>query len=140
MSIMPIKARKVEDVFVGKYHSFYLNDFHHIYAWGMNNHGQLGVGCLVDTAMPTRIRELDPFEDDYVCEIKGGEHHTVARTKDGVVYCFGKNDEGQIGRGNLYGEYRAKKKAEEAEAKRLEEEAQAAAKEAANAEQQAEGD
>ena len=86
----------------------------------MNNHGQLGIGNKFATANPTKIRELEPFEDDYVIDIQGGEHHSIALTKDGVVYCFGKNDEGQIGLGDLYGDWRKKKA--EAEAKRLQEE------------------
>jgi len=29
-----------------------------------------------------------------VVEIKGGEHHSIARTFEGAVYCWGRNDEG----------------------------------------------
>jgi len=55
------------------------------------------------------VRELDPFEGDYVVEIDGGEHHCIARTEMGAVYCWGRNDEGQMGEGDLYGDYRKKK-------------------------------
>ena len=40
----------------------------------------------------------------------------------GAVYCWGRNDEGQIGLGNLYDEYREKKAKLEAEKKQKEEE------------------
>ena len=63
--------------------------------------------------MPSRIKELDPFEGDFVVEIDGGEHHSIARTRDGAVYCWGRNDEGQVGVGDTYGAWR-KKKAQEA--------------------------
>lgn len=59
--------------------------------------------------MPTRIKGLDDLN---VVQISGGEHHSIAATKDGKVYCWGRNDEGQAGLGDLYGEYR-KKKAQE---------------------------
>lgn len=45
----------------------------------------------------------------------GGEHHSIARTKDGLIYCWGRNDEGQVGCGDTYGEWRAKQKQEEME-------------------------
>jgi len=50
-----------------------------------------------------------------VVEIAGGEHHSIARTKDGLVYCWGRNDEGQLGLGDTYGEWRKKKAQEDAE-------------------------
>lgn len=65
-----------------------------MFAWGLNNWGQLGIGDRFNTSVPKRIKDLDPIEGDYVVEIAGGEHHSIARTKDGLVYCWGKNDEG----------------------------------------------
>ena len=89
-----VGARNAIDIFCGNQHSFYINDKHQVFAWGLNNHGQLGIGNKFNTSNPTRIKELDPFEGDYVVEIAGGEHHSIARTKDGAVYCWGRNDEG----------------------------------------------
>lgn len=63
----------------------------------MNNHGQLGLGHCENRSIPTRLKDLDPYQDDYVVNIAGGEHHSIAHTKDGSVYCFGRNDEGQVG-------------------------------------------
>lgn len=48
-------------------------------------------------------------------EVNGGEHHSIALTKDGKVYCWGRNDEGQMGMGDLYGDYRRKKAQAEVE-------------------------
>lgn len=62
---------------------------------------------------PSRVKELDPYENDYVTNIVGGEHHSIAVTKEGAVYCFGRNDEAQMGCGNLYEDFmRAKKESE----------------------------
>lgn len=115
MKIESIGAKKAEDIFVGKQHSFYRNDKKQVYAWGLNNHGQLGLGSRVNIANPSRVKELDPYEGDYVTDIVGGEHHSVALTLEGAVYCFGRNDEAQMGVGNLYEEYRQAKAKEEAE-------------------------
>ena len=79
--------------------------------------------------MPTRIKDLDPCEGDYVVEVAGGEHHSIARTKDGLVYCWGRNDEGQVGCGDTYGDYRKKKaQADLEKAMKAEEEAAQLAK------------
>ena len=72
--------------------------------------------------MPTRIKELDPHEGDYVVQVEGGEHHSIARTKDGLVYCWGSNVEGQLGLGDTYGSWRKEQlRKEMEEAQRREE-------------------
>jgi regulator of chromosome condensation len=56
------------------------------------------------------------FEEDVdLVEVNGGEHHSIALTKQGKVYCWGRNDEGQMGLGDIYGEYRRQKAQKEAE-------------------------
>ena len=55
-------------------------------------------------------------------QLEGGERHTIAYTEDGQVYVWGRNDEGQGGVGDLFGNYTREqvalelKKKEEAEA------------------------
>lgn len=34
----------------------------------------------------------------------GGEHHTLALDKEGVIYAFGRNDDGQLGVGEAVNE------------------------------------
>jgi alpha-tubulin suppressor-like RCC1 family protein len=41
--------------------------------------------------------------------VAGGEHHTIAVTDQGRVYCWGRNDEGQCGRGDLFGQFKRAK-------------------------------
>jgi regulator of chromosome condensation len=108
LKIEKVGAKNAIDIFCGNQHSFYINDKKQLFAWGLNNHGQLGIGNKFDTAVPTRVRDLDPFEGDYVVQVAGGEHHSIARTNDGLVYCWGRNDEGQVGAGDLYGDWRIK--------------------------------
>ena len=61
-------------------------------------------------------------------QIAGGEHHSIVLFKSGCVYCFGRNDEGQVGVGDLFGEHK-KKRALELEEKRKKEEEERIAKE-----------
>ena len=126
LKIEKVGAKNAIDIFCGNQHSFYINDKHHVFAWGLNNHGQLGIGNKNNTAAPTRIKDLDPYEGDYVVELAGGEHHSIARTQKGLVYCWGRNDDGQCGIGDTYGEYRKQKAQEELEKQaKLEEERKA---------------
>ena len=122
LKIEKVGAKNAIDIFCGNQHSFYINDKNQVFAWGLNNWGQLGVGDRFNTCTPKRIKDLDPIEGDYVVDIQGGEHHSIARTKDGLVYCWGKNDEGQCGLGDTYGDYMKKKKQEEMERLAKEEE------------------
>jgi regulator of chromosome condensation len=66
MKVEKFPARNAIDIFCGKYHNFYINNKHHVYSWGLNNWGQLGTGTRFNSSNPVRIKELDPFEGDYV--------------------------------------------------------------------------
>jgi hypothetical protein len=44
----------------------------------------------MNTCVPTKIKELDGLGVDVVA---GGEHQPIACTRDGKVYCWGRNDE-----------------------------------------------
>jgi regulator of chromosome condensation len=75
-----VQARNPKDIFCGKQHSFYLNKKGQVFAWGLNNHGQLGIGHKDNTSLPTHIPKLDGLN---VIQIAGGEHHSIALTQDG---------------------------------------------------------
>jgi regulator of chromosome condensation len=122
LKIEKVGAKNACDIFCGNQHSFYINDKNQVFAWGLNNHGQLGIGSKFNTSVPTHIKDLDPIEGDYVVEVAGGEHHSIGRTKDGLVYCWGRNDEGQLGIGDTFGDYTKKKAREEMERLQKEEE------------------
>lgn len=91
MKIESVGARDAVDIFCGNHTSFYKSRKDTVFAWGLNNHGQLGIGNRMNTCVPTKIKELDNLK---VNVIAGGEHHTVACTSDGKVFCWGRNDEG----------------------------------------------
>ncbi|KAL1526898.1 hypothetical protein AB1Y20_015589 [Prymnesium parvum] len=87
---------KIRGVYGGAYHSFALTARGNVYAFGLNNMGQLGLGSLEPghTATPTLVGAL---EDKRVCHLVGGEHHSLALTEAGEVYAFGRGDSGQLG-------------------------------------------
>jgi regulator of chromosome condensation len=106
--IEKVGAKDAVDIFAGNHHSFYINSKNQVYAWGLNNHGQLGVGHKENIAMPALVSEISG-PDNQIMMIAGGEHHSIAVTREGKVYCWGRNDEGQCGRGDLFGRYKRQK-------------------------------
>ena len=82
--------------FAGAYHSFVLTEHGNVFAFGLNNMGQLGLGSLEpnSTGTPTMV---EAFEGKGVTSLCGGEHHSLALTEDGAVYAFGRGDNNQLG-------------------------------------------
>lgn len=58
LQIEKIGARDAIEVYAGNHHSFYINSKGQVFAWGLNNHGQLGVGHKENIAMPELVRTL----------------------------------------------------------------------------------
>lgn len=129
MRIQPLGVKNAQDIFCGKNTSFYLTKKGVLYAFGQNNHGQLGIGNNLNTHDPSKVIFEDPSEAAKIVNVTGGEHHSVAITSEGKVYAWGRNDEGQVGQGDLYGQYRRQKAQEEYEALMKAEEEKAAREE-----------
>lgn len=68
-----------------------------LYCWGANNRGQLGRGNTAFPGLPGIVTgDLD------VAEMTMGHEHVCAVTSgDGAVYCWGRNDLGQLGIGRV---------------------------------------
>jgi hypothetical protein len=65
------------------------------YCWGSNASGQLGTGTMGgNAATPQRVAGDRAF-----VYITAGDHHTCARVANGLTYCWGRNDHGQLGDG-----------------------------------------
>jgi len=70
-----------------------------VFCWGRNDRGQLGDGTTTDRATPVRVEGLARVRhltvgDAHACAIR-----TVGRY--GRAFCWGANDEGQLGDGSL---------------------------------------
>ncbi len=65
--------------------------------------GQLGCGSTVEQYIPQTV----PLpEGTVVKSLEGGEIHVICLTTEGEVFCWGINDEGQLGLGNTWEEKR----------------------------------
>jgi alpha-tubulin suppressor-like RCC1 family protein len=114
----PVSVGGVENVAAiaaGYYHSVALKSDGTVWTWGYNEFGQLGIGtddinrtsgdgAAADKFVPTRVTNAR-FPDGsigslpVIIALAAGYYHTVALTEDGKVFCWGLNDDGQLGNG-----------------------------------------
>ena len=67
-----------------------------VYCWGRGNQGQLGYGGTSNRNIPTKVNL--PGQRSAIA-ISTGTFMTCAITTHGMGYCWGENDEGQLGNG-----------------------------------------
>jgi uncharacterized repeat protein (TIGR02543 family) len=89
----------IESVSAALSHSLAVTTTGRVFAWGLNNYGQLGDGTTVDKSNPTLIN-FDGLESQEKIEtIIAGESHSLAVTTTGRVFAWGWNAGGQLGDG-----------------------------------------
>jgi alpha-tubulin suppressor-like RCC1 family protein len=65
-----------------------------VWAWGLNDCGQLGDGTTVNKATPVQVKGLKD-----IIAISAGKSHAVALKRDGTVWTWGSNTFGELGDG-----------------------------------------
>jgi alpha-tubulin suppressor-like RCC1 family protein len=68
------------------------------YCWGFNGLGQLGTGDKINRKLPVMVAL---FGRDRLREVSAGEAHTCGATQDNRTFCWGSNQYGQLGVGNV---------------------------------------
>ena len=70
------------------------------YCWGTNIYGQLGgaTGAVIADSVPILVSTPTPFT-----QTVGGEQHSCALTSTGAVFCWGHNDQDELGDGTTNG-------------------------------------
>ena len=87
-------GRTARQIAVGGSHSLVLLDNGDVYAWGLNDAGQLGQGDVATRAVPVKVTLPAP-----AIAIAAGRVHSVAVLSGGAVYTWGANTFGQLGDG-----------------------------------------
>lgn len=83
-------------VAAGANHSAALKNDGTVWAWGANNHGQLGDGTTTNRSTAVQVLTASgPLTG--VVAIETGAMHTVALKNDGSVWAWGRNSTGQLG-------------------------------------------
>jgi alpha-tubulin suppressor-like RCC1 family protein len=80
---------------VGAFHSCAVRASGELYCWGGNLNGQLGIGPMgstKDQAEPQRVAGNVRW-----ASVAGGDRHTCALDLNGALYCWGMNEDRQLG-------------------------------------------
>jgi alpha-tubulin suppressor-like RCC1 family protein len=67
-----------------------------LWAFGLNNTGQLGINNLVNQNLPVQVGTASNW-----FKIDAGDQHSLAIDNAGFIYAFGNNTFGQLGTGNF---------------------------------------
>ncbi|GAA3345987.1 hypothetical protein GCM10020358_55240 [Amorphoplanes nipponensis] len=92
---------------VGGGHACAVVQYSDLWCWGRNHHGQLGDGGTRDSARPVRVTASGRLAGAAgLLAVHAGRVHTCALALEYaamglVVYCWGGNDEGQLGDGSF---------------------------------------
>ena len=72
-----------------------------LWCWGSNRDGELGIGSTADTPLTAEVTALGKS----TTEVAVGESHACALKKDGTVWCWGSNNQCQMGDGTTTAPY-----------------------------------
>jgi len=92
-------------VTTGYYHTCAVSTDNELKCWGENGNAQLGLGDTADRGktagtIPSNLPVVDLGTDFAVKEAAAGYYFTCATSTESVMKCFGRNDYGQLGRGD----------------------------------------
>jgi alpha-tubulin suppressor-like RCC1 family protein len=96
--LKPIKVKgfnneRVVMISCGRKHSMALTESSHVYSWGGNDCGQLGIGNTVDSNKPKFVAVIDENKSNvFIEKISCGSEHSLLLSSDGNIYAFGRNE------------------------------------------------
>lgn len=77
----------------GMSHTLAIKDDGTLWAWGLNDQGQLGINSTSNQSSPQQVTATaGPWK-----AVAAGEHHSLALKADGTLWVFGDNRMGQLG-------------------------------------------
>jgi alpha-tubulin suppressor-like RCC1 family protein len=97
-SFQEYKARAVS-VSCGEKHTLILTDDGEVLSCGVGEYGRLGTGSTSDCTAPLTLESLLDYD---IVQAVAGASHSLALTREGQVYAWGRNDMGQLGAGDSF--------------------------------------
>lgn len=87
----------VVGIAAGCFHSLAVTSAGTVYAWGLNQDGQLGDGSRATHTTPHRVAGLPAN----IVQIAAGCHYSLALTGNGEVWSWGESGQGELGDGTV---------------------------------------
>lgn len=81
----------------GDAHTLCVTNLGHVYSWGDGDYGKLGRGGSDGTKVPCLI---DKIQNVHIIDVYCGVQFSMALSKDGRVYSWGKGDDNRLGHAN----------------------------------------
>jgi alpha-tubulin suppressor-like RCC1 family protein len=95
--LIPIKVKgfnneRVVMISCGWNHSMALTECGHVYSWGYNRNGQLGIGNTVNSNKPKFVAVIDENKCNvFIEKISCGSYNSLLLSSNGYIYAFGSN-------------------------------------------------
>jgi alpha-tubulin suppressor-like RCC1 family protein len=93
-----VGGRRFRQVSVGAGHTCGLTPANRAFCWGLNSDAQLGDNSRTNRLEPVHVHA----QGLEFLQIRGGGRHTCGVATSNVVYCWGRNVEGQLGNGTTF--------------------------------------
>ena len=95
LSVTGLPSGTITSLATGDRHSC-ANVENQVYCWGNNRDGQLGDGTTIDQMTPVAVQGIN----GQVVQLSAGASHSCALTIDQALYCWGGNEQSQLGDGS----------------------------------------
>lgn len=92
--VSALQDEKIIDVACGEAHTCVLTESGEVYTWGAGQAGQLGHGDYLRQSLPIKVANIPQKISQIAC----GKRHTACVSIEGIVYSWGSNEFGQLGR------------------------------------------
>lgn len=92
-----LKGKNITMLSAGHDHTCVLDENGKVYCWGGNNFGQLGNGHVQNSSFPVQVNTDGVLKGKTVKSVQCGSNHTCVLDSNGKTYCWGKNENMQLG-------------------------------------------
>ena len=95
---LPLPLMSTSPIAAGPGHYLAISDTTHLWAWGANASGQLGIGSIDEHLQPVLVMRG-------AASVHAAGNRTAVITEDGSLFSFGNNERGQLGDGSTTNRY-----------------------------------
>jgi len=92
--IFPDATCRIARIACGTDHTLVISEHGQVWAWGLGNYGNLGLGTSEDASEPRLVTALD---QKHTIQVACGSKHSLALTSEGFVYAWGYGGDGRLG-------------------------------------------